>query len=699
MRTILGTIGIVVAAAIVLLALYAGNVAVGMHSTATVKGTIAGVGVRAPLQILRDGRGVPHIRAANDHDLFFAEGYVEAQDRLFQLDLLRRFVYGDLSEILGGAGLRSDEAARVVPVRAIVERQWQTLSGRERTLIQAFTDGINAAAKREPTPVEFRILDYDMTPWRPQDTLAVSFATVLDLTDNWNDIAARIGNEPLLTDPCFDAPVTEGLARIADPAHCDANTARAALIRSLLDTRPPIGSNEWAAGAAHTTTNRALLANDPHLHLGIPGVWYLVDLQSPDFHVAGATLAGTPGVTLGHNDRLAWGATNGTVTALSLFDPPSSLDAADWQTETFRMRVGRSVTKRYYRGAHEFGTDVMVRGQPRFVLVRWNAYENPRSPFVAFDELGRARSIADALAALRRYPGPTQNFVLADVSGRVAYQLGGEIPDDPLWSRNIHPASDLTKQYPNVPFDKLPHVAPSRDAIVWTSNNKMYGPSYPYRLSASFATPCRAYRVAQLLRARKTYDVDYFAAMQMDVLSVCERQLASYVPALLAWDGRFTPDSTDATAVYHLRLALVREFRGMTKAMIGSRTRPGAVTALAAVGDPSPQPWGIAGAVRVEHPLAGLGMSFLDGTRFPGDGDAFTVHVQNKGFSQSFRAVWDIGNWDAGGITIPQGESGRPGSGHYTDEAADWVAGRLLPLPYSTAAVDRAAVDRLTLAP
>jgi penicillin amidase len=699
LRTILGAVGILVVAAIVLITLYAGNVAVGMHSTATVDGTIAGIGVQAPVQILRDARGVPHIRAANDHDLFFAQGYVEAQDRLFQLDLLRRFVYGDLSEILGSAGLRSDENARVVPVRTIVERQWQTLSGRERSLIQAFTDGVNAARKRESTPVEFRALDYDMTPWQPQDTLAVSFATVLDLTDNWNDIAGRIGNEPLLTDPCFDAPVTEGLARIADPAHCSAQNARVGLIRTLLDARPPIGSNNWAAGAAHTATKRALLANDPHLHLGIPGVWYLVDLQSPGFHVAGATLTGTPGVTLGHNDRIAWGATNGTVTALSVFGPPASLDAADWQTETFRMRVGRPVTKKYYRGAHEFGTDVIVGGQPRFILVRWNAYETPRSPFVAFDELSRSRSIEDALVALRRYPGPTQNFVLADVSGRVAYQLAGEIPNDPLWSRDIHPAGDLAKHYPNVPFDTLPHVAPSRGAIVWTSNNKIYGPSYPYRLSAAFATPCRAYRVAQLLRARSTYDVDYFASMQMDVLSVCERQLASYVPALIAWDGRFTPDSTDATAAFHLRLALVREFGGMTKAMLGSRARPGAITALAAVGDPSPQPWGVAGAVQVQHPLAPLGMSFLNGTKFAGNGDAYTVHVQNNGFSQSFRAVWDVGNWDAGGITIPQGESGRPASGHYTDEAADWVAGRLLPLPYSNAAVDRATLERLTLAP
>jgi len=699
MRTIAGAVAIVVGILVLLAGLYAGNVAIGMHATAKVDGTIAGAGVRAPVQILRDGRGVPHIRAANDRDAAFAQGYVEGQDRLFQLDLLRRFVYGELSEVLGSATLNADENARVVPVKAIVDGQWQRLGARERTMLQAFADGVNAAAKRESTPVEFRILDYDMAPWRPQDSLAVTFATVLDLTDDWNDIAARVGNEPSLSDPCFDAPVTEGLAHIANPSRCSASDARAALVRSLLDARPPVGSNEWAAGAAHTSTHRALLANDPHLRLQIPGVWYLIDIQAPGYHLAGTTLVGTPGIELGHNDYIAWGATNGTTTAMSIFDAPASLDPTRWETEVFHVRFGRDVTQRYYRGAREFGTTVKVKGKPRFVLVRWYAYDPRVNPLDAFDGLNRAHNIADAIAALRTYPGPTQNFEIADTSGRVAYQLAGAIPNDPLWARNVHPSRDLAKTYPNVPFDRLPHIGASRSAIVWTSNNKMYGPSYPYRLSAAFAPPCRAYRVADLLRERKIYDIAYFASMQMDVLSVCEHALARYVPQLRAWDGRFTPDSTDATSVFHLRVALVREFGGMSAAMIDSRAKPSAVTALAAIADPSPQPWGIAGAVQVRHPLAALGASFLNGTTFAGDGDAFTVHVQNYGFSQSFRAVWDVGNWDAGGITIPQGESGRPGSGHYTDEATAWVKGVLLPLPYSDAAVDHAAVDRLTLAP
>ncbi len=677
---------------VVALALFAGNVVIGMHAVSPTGGVVSSLALTAPVEVRRDERSVPHIRARNEHDMFFAQGYVEASDRLFQLDLLRRFVYGQLSEVLGPAVFSADEDARVVPVAAIVERQWEGLHPRDRAILQAFSDGVNAAMQRESTPVEFRLLMYRPSPWRPQDSLAVGFATVLDLTDSWDDVADRDGKRLPLSDPCYDAPVTAGLAHIANAKHCV--TTEAGFINQFVHARPPLGSNEWAAGGAHTVSGRALLANDPHLRLQIPGVWYLIDMQAPGYHVAGATLAGTPGVILGHNDRVAWGATNGTVASLSVFHAPANLDPRAWQTETFHVRFGGTRTERYYRTPRLFG--VKVKGN-RFVVVDWRAYNHPQSPLLAFDGLDRATSIEGGLRALRAYPGPTQNFELADTSGRVAYALAGSIPHDPLWARGIHPASDLSKTYAPLAFDALPHVAASRDAVVWTSNNKMYGAGYPYQLSPQFAPPYRAYRVATLLRDRARYDVTYFARMQMDTLSIPEHELASYFPGLRAWDGRFSPDSRAATAAYRLRLQLVAQDGGLMRGLTAARkTR----TATAHLRVPaSPAPWGTAGAVTVKHPLAALGFSFLNGTTFAGDGDAFTVRVQNYGFSQSFRAVWDVGNWDAGGITIPQGESGEPGSRYYTDEAADWVAGRLSPLPFSETAVDRATVEQQTLQP
>ncbi len=171
MKTALRLLAALVAVTLLAAAAYAGNVAAGMYDAPQTSGTIAGMGVRAPVQILRDGRGVPHIRAQNLHDLFFAQGFVEGSDRLFQLDLTRRYVLGELAEILGSPLLSTDEAARTIPVRTMIAHQWEALDASDRAMLQTFADGVNAAMKREPTPPEFRLLAYrpnrggHKTPW------------------------------------------------------------------------------------------------------------------------------------------------------------------------------------------------------------------------------------------------------------------------------------------------------------------------------------------------------------------------------------------------------------------------------------------------------------------------------------------------------------------------------------------------------
>ncbi|MBV8531682.1 MAG: penicillin acylase family protein [Candidatus Eremiobacteraeota bacterium] len=716
MRFLLRTIAValvLVGLAAVLFAIY---VIGGMRSHARYIGTISGLALRAPVSVLRDDRGVPHIIAQDDRDLFFAQGYVEGSDRLFQMDLLRRFTLGELAEVFGPVALKSDEEQRAVPIRAMVERQWRQLDPSSRDIVEAFSRGVNAAMEREPLPVEFRILAYRPKPWTPEDSLAVGMAEVLDLIDDWNQIAARDaayrhGGRRLLearfplTDPCYDAPVTMGLANIARGPNCARNVAM--LLRELGDPRPPIGSNEWAVGAKRAVNRRALLANDPHLGLGIPGVWYLVDLHSPSYHVTGASLPGLPAVVLGHNERIAWGATAGTVTSLSVFAPPAHLDPSGWQTERFAVRFLASATERYYRAKRLFG---LTTDDGRFVLVRWNAYDRPFSAAQTFIGLDRATSIEAATAALAAFPCPSLNFVLADTTGRAAYVLAGEIPNDPARGRWIHPASDLYRNYPAIPFSALPKVAPSQNAVVWSANNKMYGGNYPFDLSPQFVPPYRAYRIAQLLRARAQYDLPYFVRMQLDAISLPERELAhdlapaigrnnaAIADALARWNGSMDGDSTTATVIEGLRWELTDGHTGRMPTLLGAGVTGDVLRPIRPL-PKSPPPWGIAGAVTVRHSLAALGINFLNGTTLPGYGDSFTLHVQYPSYSQSFRAVWDVGNWDEGGITLPQGESGEPGSGHYTDEAAAWLAGRLWPLPFSDAAVGRTAVERETLSP
>jgi penicillin amidase len=715
-RTLLRLTAALALMAAAVAALFAIDVALGTRAHAQYDGTVSGLRLlHAPVSVLRDDRGVPHVTARDQHDLFFAQGYVEGSDRLFQMDLLRRFVKGELAEVLGNAALASDRRERAVPVRAIVDAQWRRLDAGSRETLGAFSDGVNAAIDREPLPVEFRILAYRPQPWSPQDSLAVSMATVLDLIDDWNaieprDVAYRQGGLRLLdarfplSDPCYDAPLVRGLAGIGPGAACRRNVA---LRGELADPRAPVGSNEWAAGAARSLTGHALLANDPHLGLRIPGVWYLADLRAPGFHAAGATFPGAPGIVLGHNENVAWGATDATVASLSVFEPPAHLDPANWQTESFKVRFRRApVTQKYYRDRSTFG--ITTEGG-RFVLVRWSAYEHPVSPAKTFLDLDRARSIEDALSALATFPGPTQNFVLADASGRAAYAVAGAIPDDPVWSRWFHPAADLRERFASVPFARLPRVAASKSAVLWTSNNKMYAAGYPLRLSPQFASPYRAYRAAELLRAPPKYDVAYFARMQMDVLSLPELELARELAprlraldpdaaaALATWNGEMSGDSSAATLAQALRLQVTHRVKNAMPSVLATARRTPAALPIASL--PPAEPWSTAGAVTPLHAFASLGIAFLDGTTFPGNGDAYTLHVQYPGYSQSFRAVWDVGNWDSGGITLPQGESGEPGSGHYVDQADAWVAGRLWPLPFTQSAVERTAVTRETLAP
>lgn len=715
---------LVVLLAVAALAIY---LAVGFRAVSKTEGEIQVAGLQAPVQIIRDDRDIPHIRAKNEHDLFFAQGFAEGSDRLFQIDLTRHFVYGRLSEWFGNLALATDERSRTIDVRGIVAAQWNGSTPAHRDQLQAFSDGVNAAMRLQPRPFEYRLLFATPHAWTPQDSLAVGFATVLDLADPYQDVLqrdavyrrggnGRYNEANPLSDPKYDVPLVGTVRARGSDLHPSSG---------IFAEPKTQNSNEWAAGAARTATGRALLANDPHLDLGIPGIWYLADLQAPGYHAAGASLAGTPGIILGHNDRIAWGATNGTVAALSVFHmrAPEQRFAVP---ESFAVRLSGTRTKTYYREPRGF----YVQRGGAWYLVEWFAYSKPRSPLDAFDGLDRARSVDDGISALALYPGPTQNFVLAGTDGRAGYALAGWIPNDPVWAMHAHDSA--VRAYPAIPFAELPHVTPSRDAVVFTANNRMYGDGYRYRLSPTFAPPYRAFRIWQLLQARKKYDAAYFTQMQNDVASPAEREFAALIlsaaqrrpqqiadrerpllDALRAWDGRMTPDSAGATLVHALRVSVVRRWPGNLAATLQlqrTNTKPAQDdafldatlhAALKTAGDPQAllRPWKDAGAVPILNPLHAFGITWLDGTTLPGDGDSYTVHAQNTNFNQSFRAVWDVGNWDAGGIVIPAGESGQPASPHYQDLTATYVQPVLVALPFSDAALSKHAAGRLTLQP
>jgi penicillin amidase len=740
-------------------------------------GTLTGLGNSAPISIARDPRGIPHIRAQNERDLYFAEGYCEGSDRLFQIDIYRRLVAGRLAELVGNGALESDERARLFDVAGIVHDQLASLAPDKRANLDAFAAGINAAIRTRPLPPEFRVL-FNRTPeqFTASDALMVGFATTLSLTDSWEDVLARadvvanVGTSAYdafypITDPAHDAPTTgthpAPVAPLPPLSVINASPEPIAITAPDVDRRVGLGSNNFTAGAQLTATHRALLANDPHLGLHIPGIWYLVDLEAPGIHVAGATLAGVPGVILGHNDHVAWGATNGTVATVAIYrekftGKDTYLDGtktrvAEKRVETFGVFLGKPVVKTYLRTRHGFV--FADRGAIKFAAA-WTADRNRRDAFGAFDGLDRAKNTAEALAALATYSGPPQNFVIADDTGNAGYHLAGQIPIDKLWARDAYdgPTTPLGPLDP-VPFAQLPNVPPSRSSKAFTANARMYGAGYPYRLSAYFSAPFRAARIAEHL-AHPPFDVASFAAIQDDVHSLAELELAraafaaygkhgahgeahldAAASALSSWNGDFTSDSTGAVvasmlrraaqarfAQYHLPTALAEEYLGSGASeafvtilrMVRDRPRGyvpkddydaflvdslrDAAESLARAGTLG-KTWGEVGARVAKHPLAGFGISQWNGATLPGLGDGYSPHVQGPDITQSFRAVWDVGAWDNGGIVIPQGESGEPGSPHYRDAAPGWIAEKLVPFPFGDTAVKAATVSTLTLAP
>ena len=464
---------------------------------------------------------------------------------------------------------------------------------------------MNAAATHEPAPPEYAALVAGFEPWQPEDALAVGFATVLDLDDKPDDVVVRdqvrrvlgaAGVEAFypLTDPRYDVP-TNGrppgpIAQL--PALPGVRKADVAVAPA--EERAPVGSNAWAAGADRTTSGRAMLANDPHLDVGIPGIWYLFEGRAPGLHIAGAALAGTPGVTLGHNEHLAWGVTAGeTAAPMRVIHEQARgadefLEHGRWvrarhRHEPIAVRFGDTVDADVLETGHGVVIARGERGGDAYVM-DWRMRRQPASPLAPFLALLRARSAAEGVAAMRALPEPALNVLFADDGGRAAYHFAGGVPLEPTWGRW---ASDESAPEPAwLTYDRAPHVEPSRGALVVTGNNRADGDGSP-RLAPFWPPPYRAYEVRRALRASADaggkLSPDAVALEQRDASSPAEREFAQLVlaaasrasaaqsgpssargaqsdpslarllSALRSFDGTMLPDSRGATAVVALR--------------------------------------------------------------------------------------------------------------------------------------------------
>jgi penicillin G amidase len=524
------------------------------------------VTVRNDAEIIRDQRGVPHIKASDPYDLFFAFGYAHGQDRLWQLDFLRRHAYGRLSEVYGPEKLESDILSHTLGIGGLARESLERSASESRAALTAFADGLNAWMNHLPggLPIEFEILGYEPEPWRPEDSLAIFRRWLWYLTGRLNVIStpeavrAGIGDGSLYE--AFFAPdgevayiVPEGaydptLAwpdRPADPAGV-----------WLGGVAEPGGSNNWVAAPSITASGDALLASDPHVYFTVPTDWFEVHLHGACYDVIGMTYPGLPAVLFGRNQHVAWGITNNICSLRDLYveevqpnDPTRYRHDGEWapfteRTESIGIR-GEDDYQHVTRYAHSrpvvdhlLPEGALPRNlwskpeaQQTVLSLAWVGFEMSDEPQCLLD-LDRAASLEEAREAVRSWRIPTFNLVLADDRGSVGYQAAGAIPLRGREHRGYRDANDPVDAWQSViPFDGLPRYINPERGWVASANNPTAPPDFPYPLSGTWAPEDRAPRAEQLLEERKPHTLETFAAMQNDVYS---GRAARGTPALLS---------------------------------------------------------------------------------------------------------------------------------------------------------------------
>ncbi|MDQ7842550.1 MAG: penicillin acylase family protein [Armatimonadota bacterium] len=556
------------------------------------EGLLAVPGLEEPVEVLRDRWGVPHLVARNAYDLFFAQGFVHAQDRLWQMEFNRRVASGRLSEIFGATTLSTDRFLRTVGLRRAAEAEWPIQDEEARAAARAYADGVNAFLRLAGSrlPVEFTLLRFRPDPWTPVDSLAFAKLMAWVLSGNWESeilrahLAARFGPDGMRAlMPPYPAnhPVIVPRTDFAD--------FRSPAVLRLLEAAPSrrgVGSNNWVVSSARTDTGAPLLANDPHLEAGMPSIWYEMHLQGGGFNVIGATFPGTPGVVIGHNEHIAWGVTNAGPDVQDLYierfhpaDPTRYLFRGRWERaavveERIVVRGRREpevLTVRITR--HGPVLNAVVEGLPSFLALRWTAL-TPGKILSSLGRLNRARNWREFREALRDWTVPAQNFVYADREGNIGYQLPGRIP---LRARGdgLLPVPGWTGEYEwvgEIPFDRLPSwFNPERGYLV-TANNRIVPPSYRYLLGLEWDPGFRAQRIEAMLREKPRLGLPDFQRIQNDLLSLPGQAMvralgtvrvttepgAWMLAELRGWDGVLSPDSRAAAIYEAVRVTLPR---------------------------------------------------------------------------------------------------------------------------------------------
>ena len=561
------------------------GIAVGLEalflgSLPQTSGTVALPGLAAAVTIARDAHGVPTIRAAGEADLYRAAGFVQAQDRLWQMAFNRRVGQGRLAEILGASALPYDRFMRRLGLARAAERSVAALAPDTRRLLAAYAEGVNGflATRSGPLPPEFQLLWTTMEPWRPADTLLVLKLIGLDLASNWRSelTAARLARvlppdrlREVFPPPQPDDPVTlRQLARTLGGLRLD---------RLAAELPPPLpaipASNVWVVGGKRTATGRPLLANDPHLGLSLPAPWYAMRLEAPGIDVAGAAMPGIPFAIIGQSADLAWGVTDPGFDTQDLFiETPDPADAGRYMTPDGPRAFERHDELIPVRGrAPETLTVLRTRHGPvisgldpgggpggRMLALAWTGLDAGDRSIEAGFKAARARDGPGFSAAFADFATPPLNIAWADRTGRFGLFSVGAVPVRRSGDGRapVDGAAGAHDWQGRLPRDALPRAQDIGQGWLANANNRLVGPDYPFFLTADWEPPWRAQRIGTLLREAPPLDLAGMRRIQLDRRSTLWAEFRSWLQEgqgsdpeaaawrrrLAAWDGTTAAD-------------------------------------------------------------------------------------------------------------------------------------------------------------
>lgn len=574
--------GVVVVLITLLLA--ALGAAIRLHSIARsalpqLDGTIFVPGLAVPVTVTRDNHGMPAIEAASLDDLFFAQGYVTAQDRLFQMDAMRRYAAGELAEVVGESQLEHDRQQRILGLRQAAQKMVKLLSPVDCAYFEAYSRGVNAfiESHRDRLPIEFRILRYAPQPWTVEDSTLLGAYMVETLSTSprhalvREKVLATLG--PELTADLFvnsswrDRPPTV-VRKTLDQAPADqdededededsgVNSAVTSLThfpsaqslflffkdQPAFFEDPPLvlGSNNWVVSGAHTVSGKPLLSNDMHLGHQMPNLWYEAHLRCTNpgcsnFDVAGVTLPGLPYVMVGHNQRIAWGFTNlgptvedvyvETFNSAGQYLTPDGWKTPEHRREIIRLKGKPDVIADVAATRHGPVVTDLVPGETRELALRWTLYDGIRSPFFAVNS---AQNWTEFQLALSQFDAPAQNVVYADVDGNIGYHATGKIPIRAASDGSLpEDGSDNAHEWIGyIPFEKLPSVFNPSSGIIATANGRIAPKKYAYSISAEWEAPWRTVRIYRVLESGRKFSAADMLSLQTDVYSELDRMFA-----------------------------------------------------------------------------------------------------------------------------------------------------------------------------